>query len=136
MPGVPPSKLSAENPSSSINLEATESDKEKKLAESGNHTKAYEASRQKIAHLQTNLTEALMGDMEKEPSLSKNLVKAVTSNPTLLTSFVETSIVDIPLSETAAKPPIHYNQILDSVDKYRTELGATKEEARPLLVLN
>ncbi|MBS4164030.1 Uncharacterized protein PRO82_001343 [Candidatus Protochlamydia amoebophila] len=106
-------------------------DKEKKLGEVSQSVDTHKM-RQNIINFQTTLSEILVTDMENAPLLAKEMAL----NPTQFNTFINTSIIDIPLSEAAAKSPINYKKMLNSIDSYKEKLGAKSDEARPDLKLN
>ncbi|KIC72521.1 hypothetical protein [Candidatus Protochlamydia amoebophila] len=108
-----------------------EEDKEKKLGEVSQFVDTYKM-RQNIINFQTTLGEILVTDMENAPLLPKEMAL----NPTQFNTFINTAIVDIPLSEAAAKSPINYKSMVNSIDSYKEKLGAKSDEARPDLKLN
>ncbi|WP_042278501.1 hypothetical protein [Candidatus Protochlamydia sp. R18] len=108
-----------------------EESKEKKIGEVSQSIDTHKM-RQNIINFQTTLSEILVTDMENAPLLPKEMAL----NPTQFNTFINTAIVDIPLSEAAAKPPINYKKMLISIDSYKEKLGAKSDETRPDLKLN
>lgn len=105
---------------------------EEKETKQGHYSQTLALSQlnQKEILFQFDLGDMIATDLENPPPLGDDL------SPLLLKSLKNIPIVDIPLSDTAAKPSASFKEVISSVDNYKTSLGSDEKAIRPDLILN